>query len=87
MTQVLVPIAQVDTPKAEYIKAAVVVEDRIIVIRNQVGSVLELVNLDEDVEVTGDNSDIWTGTQEGFPIIVRKMYDCACGGTRVLPKP
>lgn len=87
MTQVIVPIAQVDTPKAEYIKAAVVVEDQIIVIRNQVGAVLELVNLDEVVAVSGDNNDIWTGTQDGFPIIVRKMYDCACGGTRVMPKP
>lgn len=87
MTQVQLPIAQVDTPKAEYVKAMVVVEDQIIIVRNQVGHIFETITLDETVTVSGENNDIWTGTQNGFPIIVRKMYDCACGGTRVIPKP
>lgn len=88
--QINIPVAAVDTPKAEYVKAAVTVEDRIIVVRNLVGSILELLNLDSDTEVVrvadGANGAIYRGYVDGVAVVVTQVFECQCGGTRVYPK-
>jgi hypothetical protein len=88
--QISISTADVDSPTAEYSKAAVVVEDRIIIIRNLVGQVLEVLNLDKDVELaqeeSGSQGAVYRGVSEGEAVIVRRTFECQCGGTRVYPK-
>jgi len=84
--QLSIPVADVDTPTALYTAAAVVVEDRLIVVRNRVGVILEILNLDDDVEEISPlgvpTLRAFRATIEGAPVIVRQSAECACKGTR-----
>lgn len=88
--QYSLPITNVDAPNAEYLKAAVVVEDDIVVVRNLVGVVLKTYTLDAPPQVMNDTDipslRIFRATVDGSPLIVREIADCHCGGTRVIPK-
>lgn len=83
------PLVTADTAKAEYFKAHATIEDELVLLRNLVGTVLEVINLDEVVSFREtDTGKVWVGTSDGNPVVVRELLgECQCGGTRVTPKP
>lgn len=89
--QINLPVTSVDLAHVTYFKAAAVVEDNIIIVRNLVGSVLEILTLDEPVEEvlnaqTATTGRVFRGVVDGSPVIVTELYDCQCGGTRITHK-
>jgi len=89
--QINLPVTSVDLAHVTYFKAAAVVEDQIIVVRNLVGTVLEILTLDEPVEEvsnaqTATTGRVFRGSVDGNPVIVTELFECQCGGTRATYK-